>query len=151
MKKKLWLTLTVCAGIVIILLFYTVGGTEKTDKGKINALFEKNISKITIRQAADLPQYIEFSDADMVNDVKKFFKEIKINDVCKPANNINGGGYVINALFEDGSKLSIVLREKEIAINGATYQIEPIGTQELFKIYRKGVDKGYLKKIRSEI
>lgn len=107
---------------------------------------EREILKIELREAIDLPEYVEFSDDDLIEEISSYLKSIKIKSVFKHSKDINGGKKVIKIYFADFEKVVIQLSENEMEFKETNYLIEDNNKNILNKIYQKSVERGYLNK-----
>ena len=152
-KKKsnliIMLLLTICT-IVLGIIFSRVKAEirRKADIEAFESTLKKNITKIKMRIAIDLPEYVEFSDIDLIEEVIVCLKTIKIGSVAKYlAHCYSGGGTVIYIYPNDSPQMAVVIRGDKIEINKTYYVIESFDWESLNKIYKKGVERGYLKDI----
>lgn len=93
--------------------------------------------KIELREAIDLPEYVEFSDDDSIEEIRSYLKSIKIKSVLRHSKDINGGKKVIKIYFADSEKAVIQLSKNEMEFKGTNYLIEDTEKNILNKIYQK--------------
>lgn len=150
-KGKLFLLLIFIILVCIVITFIVLnerkaGNKMEQDMEFFEHISEREILKIELREAIDLPEYVEFSDDDLIEETSSYLKSIKIKSVFKHSKDINGGKKVIKIYFADSEKVVIQLSENEMEFKETNYLIEDTNKNILNKIYQKSVERGYLNK-----
>lgn len=150
-NKKLFSLLIFIILACIVITFIVLNERKAGNKMEQDMDFFEHISgreilKIELREAIDLPEYVEFSDDDLIEEISSYLKSIKIKSVFKHSKDINGGKKVIKIYFADSEKVVIKLSENEMEFRETNYSIEDNNKNILNKIYEKSVERGYLNK-----
>ena len=151
-KEKNFKIISLLTIFAIILCFVLVvvknESKRRSDIGELEKILKENIVKIKMRIAIDLPEYVEFSDVDLIEEVIACLKTIKIGSAAEYlAHSYGGGGTVIYIYPNDSPQMVVVIRGDKIEINKMYYMVESFDWESLNKIYKKGVERGYLKDI----
>ena len=151
-KEKNFKIISLLMIFAIILCFVLVvvknESKRRSDIGDLEKILKENIVKIKMRIAIDLPEYVEFSDVDLIEEVIACLKTIKIGSVAEYlAHRYSGGGTVIYIYPNNSPQMVVVIRGDKIEINKMYYMVESFDWESLNKIYKKGVERGYLKDI----
>lgn len=150
-KEKLFLLLITIILACIIISFIVlnerkVGSKMDEDIAFFEHISERKILKIELREAIDLPEYVEFSDDDLIEETISYLKSIKIKSLSKHSKDTNGGNEVIKIYFADSGKVIVQLSENEMKFKETNYLIGDVDKNILHKIYQKSVERGYLNK-----
>ena len=150
-KKKILLLLIPFILVCIVISFIVlnernVGIKMEQDIKFLEHISEMKITKLKLRQAVDLPEYVEFSDDDLIEEVISFLKTIKIKSLLKHSNDTNGGGEVLTMYFTDSENTIIEFGVNSIYLNGTNYLAEYSNTYILNMVFQKSANRGYLKK-----
>ena len=81
-KEKNFKIISLLMIFAIILCFVLVvvknESKRRSDIGELEKILKENIVKIKMRIAIDLPEYVEFSDVDLIEEVIVCLKTIKV-------------------------------------------------------------------------
>ncbi len=151
-KEKNFKIISLLMIFAIILCFVLVvvknESKRRSDIGELEKILKENIVKIKMRIAIDLQEYVEFSDVDLIEEFIACLKTIKIGSVAEYlVNRYSGGGTVIYIYPNNSPQIDLVIRGDKIEINKTYYMVESFDWESLNKIYKKGVERGYLKDI----
>lgn len=151
-KEKNFKIISLLMIFAIILCFVLVvvknESKRRSDIGELEKILKENIVKIKMRIAIDLPEYVEFSDVDLIEEVIVCLKTIKVGSAAEYlAHRYGGGGTVIYIYPNNSPQIDLVIRGDKIEINKTYYMVESFDWESLNKIYKKGVERGYLKDI----
>ena len=148
-KEKNFKIISLLMIFAIILCFVLVvvknESKRRSDIGELEKILKENIVKIKMRIAIDLQEYVEFSDVDLIEEV---IACLKIGSVAEYlVHRYSGGGTVIYIYPNNSPQIDLVIRGDKIEINKTYYMVESFDWESLNKIYKKGVERGYLKDI----